>query len=482
MALVTALALQLLPAATASIQFYDGVGDPPPFYPAGGTGVDIFYSQWGAQSFRASASYTLTRIDLWAMNQGPPGEYSTLEIRPDNAGSPNMGVSPLASATTTASNPFGWTAFLLTPEVPLSQGTAYWVVLENSAASSGQGWSWWNTRNDSVIASGQGKLSSNLGATWGNAPGDFELRTFGYQETRLPLTMAVDRPSARAGEVLTYTLWFNNTGSEVANSVWLNDSMPPGLVYVSDNATAAGGSRTGNYNWTFANLAPGTHYFLLRLSLGAGPPNGASMTNRADLDYTDFRGSHQPRSTATATVIAIAAAGPPAGGDLWIFVDVGALAGLLLFFLLLPRGRVDEAFLVDYGGTLVAHFSRTIKPDKDRQLVAAMLTAVQAFIRDAFATAKEGELRHMDFGERKLFIGRGKQAYLAVVVRGRTPLGLRRNMTESLRSIEAAYGEALAHWSGSMAAVAGADEMLSKGLFGNGHGLLRRLFGGRSPR
>jgi hypothetical protein len=86
-----------------------------------------------------------------------------------------------------------------------------------------------------------------------------------------------------------------------------------------------------------------------------------------------------------------------------------------------------------------------------------MLKAVQAFIRDDFDTDKEGELRHMDFGERKLFIRRGRQAYLAVVVRGGSPVGLRRSMTKSLASIEATYGAVLAHWSGNMADVAGDD-------------------------
>ena len=56
---LVAMALLGGPATAAAFQFYDGVSDPPPTYPIGGSGIDIFGNQWGAQSFAASAAYVL---------------------------------------------------------------------------------------------------------------------------------------------------------------------------------------------------------------------------------------------------------------------------------------------------------------------------------------------------------------------------------------------------------------------------------------
>ncbi len=141
-----------------------------------------------------------------------------------------------------------------------------------------------------------------------------------------------------------------------------------------------------------------------------------------------------------------------------------------------PRGKVEEGFLINYGGQLMAHFSHTRKPTLDRDSVAAMLTAVQAFIRDTFAVASEGGLRHMDFGQRRLLIRRGSYSYLAVVVKGRTPGGLPKRMEETLAQIEETYKTVMVDWSGSLDEMAGASVMLAAGvLVGRRRKALRRL-------
>ena len=177
------LALLAALASASVYQFYDGVSDPPPNYPAGGTGVVIFSNAWGAQSFQASANYTLARVDLWALANGAANGSATLEVRADEAGGPNMVGLPLASATSTAPSSYGWVSFNVAPNVFLTRGTRYWVVLENNGSSGSRGWTWWNTGNDTLIPGGQGESSSNQGSSWGSAPGDFAVRTFGYQET-----------------------------------------------------------------------------------------------------------------------------------------------------------------------------------------------------------------------------------------------------------------------------------------------------------
>src|SRR5439155_24254587 len=137
-------------SATA-YQFYDRESHPQPNYPTGGTGIDVFNTQWGAQSFAASAAYVLAEVDLWAFTHGSTTNTSTVEIRLDSGGSPDMTTPALANGSARAASSYAWVAFSVTPQVQLSPGAVYWVVLENSAASGGTGWSWWNTRNDTYI-------------------------------------------------------------------------------------------------------------------------------------------------------------------------------------------------------------------------------------------------------------------------------------------------------------------------------------------
>ncbi len=460
--------LTLLAAcASASVyQFYDGVSDPPPNYPTGGNGRTIFTNSWAAQSFAASANYSLARVDLWAYATGIPNNPATLEVRAGNASNPNMLVAPLATATTTASSYYGWVSFNVAPNVLLTRGATYWVVLESDASSASRGWSWWNTANETFVVSGRGDLSPDAGVSWSAAGGDFAFRTFGYAKPHLVVAMAVDRTKARAGEVITYSVFFNNTGQGSAAQIWVNDTLPLGLTYLSDNATASGGVRGEGMSWTFRNVAPGVHYFLLEATIGAAVANQTLLVNRVDLAYTDFRGVSLGDSTATVTVTVTGALAESGLGDgFGYFVFAAAIVWILLFGLW-PRGRLEQVFLVDNGGTLVAHLARSDDGHVDRDIFVGMLTAVQAFIRDSFAKAKEGELKRMDFGPRKMYIRRGPHSYLVAVLNGRTPPTLRRKMQRTLSRVEAKYGEVLASWSGDTNQVEGTTELLSAGLLG----------------
>ncbi|HYV08875.1 MAG TPA: choice-of-anchor R domain-containing protein [Thermoplasmata archaeon] len=468
----TALALALVamavlggPASAIAYQFYDGVSDPPPNYPTGGAGIDVFENQWGAQSFAASAAYVLAEVDLWAFTHGSTTDTSTVEIRLDSGGSPDMTTPALANGSARAASSYAWVAFPLAPQVQLSPGAVYWVVLESSAPSGGTGWSWWNTRNDTYIAPGVGEQSNDMGAKWSLAKGDFELRTFGYAEVGVVLAMAADRLGVRAGDTLTYTLWLNNSGTAPAGVVWINDTLPASVAYAWDNATDLGGVKVGNANWTFPGLSPGTHAFVLRVSVQGAAPPGAILTNVARLNYTDLAGASRPGSAVAITSIVIAAGGD-APFNLWIPFALGLLFGISMLVALVarPKGRVEQVFLVSQGGTLISHFSRTLKPHKDRDILAAMLTAVQSFIRDAFDPRENGGLKELAFGHRKILIRQGAHTFLAVVIAGRSSAGLARQMKNTLFRVEDAYHDVLARWSGYVDELVGADRILEESL------------------
>ncbi|MEM4293477.1 MAG: lamin tail domain-containing protein, partial [Thermoplasmata archaeon] len=95
----------------------------------------------------------------------------------------------------------------------------------------------------------------------------------------------VDRETAGYGEILTYTIYYNNTGTGTAGDVWINDTLPEGVDFVS---ASDGGVLDGNVvRWHFTNVAPGSHYVTLQVSVNV---TQGTLTNWAFLNYTSLYG------------------------------------------------------------------------------------------------------------------------------------------------------------------------------------------------
>lgn len=149
-----------------------------------------------------------------------------------------------------------------------------------------------------------------------------------------------------------------------------------------------------------------------------------------------------------------------------VLVAVVSAVFAVPFGLLALRNRdvVDEVFLIHQSGLLIVHLSKSLKSEKDRDVVAGMLTAVQSFILDAFANGPSRELRQMDFGKRKILLQKGFHSYLAVIVRGRRPAGFTSRMRRALGTVERAYWQSIATWDGRSEALEGADDLLRREL------------------
>ena len=461
-----------LTVSASLYHLYDGVSDPPPTFPSTGRAVAISSAQWAAQSFRASASYLLTRVSLWAQYSGNASEASRVEVRSDAGGLPNMVTFPLGSDTQFGSGAYRWVNFTLSLPVQLVAGQAYWVVMRNASGVSSIGWNWWNTRADTYLDPGQGFASANQGGTWsGGGIGDFALRTFGYEETTVSLSLAADSTEVASGTPVRLTIWFNNTGTEIAQQVWINITFPSSVAFESDNASSIGGLRTpGTTDWAFWNVARGSHFYRATASINAGTVAGAFLMVGVSLDYADFLGLQRPGSTASLSIIVTAGAPPgPAGLDLsgWLAV-AGVLAAIAVAFVIWRGGRIEEIFLVHWSGVLIVHLSKTIKTATDRDILAAMLTTIQQFAREAFVEWRGRDIRRIDLGNQKVFLSRGSYTYLAAVVRGRKPGGLASRMARSVVEFEGTFEQKLEEWDGALETLVGAEEMLSEAMLQSG--------------
>src|SRR6266568_4592253 len=109
------------------------------------------------------------------------------------------------------------------------------------------------------------------------------------------------------------------------------------------------------------------------------------------------------------------------------------------------RSPTDDLFLIGLDGRLLVHTSIRPRAQMDEDILAGMLTAISAFVRDAFREEHE-ELKKFELGNRNVAVERGEYVYLAAIYPGALPLDVSRSIREFLSDLAERYGENLAFW------------------------------------
>jgi len=105
-----------------------------------------------------------------------------------------------------------------------------------------------------------------------------------------------------AGDSLIYRLYYNNTGIGNASNVWVNDTLPPPVTYIADNASVPYSYTNGQYSWHFSNVTPGSHWFWIEVEIDNTVVNNQTIVNQVFLNYTDSEGNGLPGSNDTVSV------------------------------------------------------------------------------------------------------------------------------------------------------------------------------------
>ena len=114
--------------------------------------------------------------------------------------------------------------------------------------------------------------------------------------------------------------------------------------------------------------------------------------------------------------------------------------------------RVEQLFLIHRKTSLsLLHVAADSAVAKDSDMVAGMLSAIQDFARDSFATSEDASLEEFRVGELQVWIAPGRHAYLAAVIRGNPPRELRSTLDDTIESIHILKGSALAKFEGDAA-------------------------------
>jgi hypothetical protein len=81
----------------------------------------------------------------------------------------------------------------------------------------------------------------------------------------------------------------------------------------------------------------------------------------------------------------------------------------------------------------------SMRPDVDDDILSAMLTAVQEFVKDSFRDEEEFGLNKLEFGEKKILIEHGKDVYIAVVYSGEEMREMALHMRKTIKSLKSLF-------------------------------------------
>lgn len=125
--------------------------------------------------------------------------------------------------------------------------------------------------------------------------------------------------------------------------------------------------------------------------------------------------------------------------------------------------RVEQAFLIHREtGLLLQHVVDPAIEVQDPDLVSSMLTAIQDFVHDSFVVGDDAGLQEFRVGDLTVWIERGRDAVLAVAIRGAAPESLRESLRGLLRAISLSHFVELETFDGDVSAFDSArDDMMS---------------------
>ena len=121
---------------------------------------------------------------------------------------------------------------------------------------------------------------------------------------------------------------------------------------------------------------------------------------------------------------------------------------------------IDDVFVVNDGGVLLAHRSSSLVQYQDQDILVGMFKVVQEFVKDSFSKGVDEDMKGLEFGERRIMIEKGQHHFIAVVHRGSESAELRERVRKVSEEIDAKFGDTLARWKGLMEQVQGIANLL----------------------
>ncbi|UOG92104.1 MAG: OmpA family protein [Candidatus Thiothrix sulfatifontis] len=123
--------------------------------------------------------------------------------------------------------------------------------------------------------------------------------------------------------------------------------------------------------------------------------------------------------------------------------------------------QVEQVFLIHRdSGLLLQHVASENVASKDPEIISGMLTAIQDFIKDSFATTGDDMLDTLRLGELTVLVEHGPLAVLALVIRGTVPAELRALLAETVENIHQQYRQPLQAYQGDASVFTSIEPLL----------------------
>ncbi|NJK30082.1 MAG: OmpA family protein, partial [Acaryochloris sp. SU_5_25] len=124
--------------------------------------------------------------------------------------------------------------------------------------------------------------------------------------------------------------------------------------------------------------------------------------------------------------------------------------------------QVEQVFLIHkVSGLVLHHLTAATATAQDADLVSAMFTAIQDFVKDSFSVSDDA-LGSLQVGELTIWVNEGPQAFIACVIRGNPPGSLRQTMENALERIHLLYEAQLHEFQGENSAFETCQPYLEK--------------------
>ncbi|TLZ57820.1 MAG: DUF11 domain-containing protein [Methanobacteriota archaeon] len=263
--------------------------------------LSVDSSDSAAQSFLTSASYRLLNLTLRLRNSGGSSNTIKIAIQSDASGQPSGTI--LAQVTFAIPNTALANVVVTFPSPPsLGAGVQYWIVATSSTSIVNP--YEWHHSNANTYPNGQAMTNFGGGGWTPASPAtDLYFVAYGRQTaSNLTATLRALDDEPNPGDTVTFRLYLNNTGNNAARGAWLNDTLLPGMTYVSDTAAAAGSS-TPWPSFTFADLTNGARSFDLTCRVNLGTEPGTILTKALAFVYVDDAGTLRTPPPAQASVL-----------------------------------------------------------------------------------------------------------------------------------------------------------------------------------
>ena len=121
--------------------------------------------------------------------------------------------------------------------------------------------------------------------------------------------------------------------------------------------------------------------------------------------------------------------------------------------------RMEDLFLINGEGLLIAHTTSRRDSHGDEDILAGMLTAIMSFAQDVFQE-EIGGLRQFEIGNKTVALERSEHVYVAAIGSGPIRNRLSASLRDFLADIEERYGDRLQWWSGMNEDLVGIDAMV----------------------